>query len=77
MKDLASLSANRNQISDVSPLQTLTKLHYLFLSDNKIKDIMPLQPLKRLNSASFRRNPIVNKICPVPKPVNDLPICSF
>ena len=73
MKDLASLSANRNQISDVSPLQTLTKLHYLALNDNQIKDVTPLQLLNRLNIASFRRNPIVNKICPVPQPQ----ICAF
>ncbi|WP_434685117.1 leucine-rich repeat domain-containing protein [Pseudanabaena minima] len=77
MKDLTSLRANRNQISDVSPLQTLTKLHYLALNDNKIQDVTSLQLLNRLNIATFRGNPIINKICPVPKPVNDLPICAF
>jgi internalin A len=73
MKDLTSLSANRNQISDVSPLQTLTKLHYLALNDNKIQDVTSLQPLKGLNIASFKRNPIINKTCPVPQ----TQICAF
>lgn len=79
MKDLEILSAKRNQITDVRPLQTLTKIYYLFLSDNKITDIMPLQSLKRLNAASFGRNPIINKVCPVAvaDPVKNLAICSF
>jgi internalin A len=64
MKDMTYLSANRNQISDVRPLQGLTKLERLFLQDNQIKDIMPLKSLTSLWAASFRRNPIINKACP-------------
>ena len=66
-----------NKISDVTPLKELIKLNYLLLHDNKITDIMPLQSLTGLQAASFRRNPIINKVCPVANPVNDLPICSF
>jgi internalin A len=76
MKDLTYLSAKRNQISDVSPLKNLTNLQRLFLDDNKITDIMSLQSLKKLNAATFRRNPIIKKVCPVESTVY-MPRCSF
>jgi Leucine-rich repeat (LRR) protein len=76
MKDLTYLAVKRNQISDVSPLQNLTNLQRLFLDDNKITDIMSLQSLKKLNAATFRRNPIIKKVCPVKSTVY-MPRCSF
>jgi len=39
---MARLYLERNQISDISPLASLTNLDTLWLSDNQISDISPL-----------------------------------
>jgi internalin A len=42
------LSLNNNQITDLKPLSSLTKLTYLVLDNNQIADLKPLSSLTKL-----------------------------
>ncbi|WP_293149564.1 MULTISPECIES: leucine-rich repeat domain-containing protein [unclassified Microcoleus] len=52
------LNLSDNQISDITPLQSLTNLTILNLSDNQISDITPLQSLTNLKELIFHKNQI-------------------
>ena len=47
-----------NYISDLSPLSSLTNLHYLRLQRNRISDLTPLSSLRNLTSLDLSRNQI-------------------
>lgn len=52
------LSIYRNQISDVKPLASLTKLKMLYLNNNKITDVNPLTSLTNLRLLLLNANQI-------------------
>ena len=54
--NITSLALDHNQISDISPLNNLTKLRYLALDDNKIIDISPLKNLINLEELHIRES---------------------
>ena len=47
-----------NEITDVSPLASLTNLTTLNLSDNRISDVSPLASLTNLTWLNLMRNPL-------------------
>jgi len=49
---------SNNQISDITPLENLTKLNRLFLDSNNIKDIAPLIKIGELEMLILDNNPI-------------------
>ena len=55
---LQTLGMRGNQISDITPLQSLTQLSGLGLSGNQISDITPLQNLTQLNRLTLYENQI-------------------
>ncbi|HAZ43735.1 MAG TPA: hypothetical protein DDW76_10405 [Cyanobacteria bacterium UBA11369] len=55
---------SNNQISDVSPLRSLTNLTILLLDNNQISDVTPLQSLNKLRKLQLGGNPIANQTCP-------------
>jgi len=55
-KDITTLSLNRNQINDVTPLTMLTQLAILGLNDNNINDITPLESLENLVALGIEGN---------------------
>lgn len=52
------LTISRNQISDLTPLQSLTHLTHLYLYNHQISDITPLQFLTHLTALDLRDNQI-------------------
>jgi len=50
LKTLTRLALNGNQISDVKPLEGLTKLTSLVLNGNQISDVKPLAGLTKLTT---------------------------
>ncbi|HEM2358849.1 TPA: InlB B-repeat-containing protein, partial [Listeria monocytogenes] len=58
--DLYSLSLNYNQIEDISPLASLTSLHYFTAYVNQITDITPVANMTRLNSLKIGNNKITD-----------------
>ncbi len=54
------LSANKNKITDVTPLVSLDKCSYLHLIDNQITDIKPLSELKGLENLDLTLNKIID-----------------
>ena len=52
------LTISRNQISDITPLQSLTHLTHLYLYNHQISDITPLQSLTHLKTLGLRDNQI-------------------
>ena len=54
------LNLNKNNISDITPLQSLTGLKYLTLNENQISDITPLQSLTKLDTLSLFNNQIID-----------------
>ena len=52
------LNLNRNQISDIKPLESLTNLKWLDLGNNQISDIKPLQSLTNLRDLFLNDNQI-------------------
>ncbi|MFN0200059.1 MAG: leucine-rich repeat domain-containing protein, partial [Bacteroidia bacterium] len=63
---LESLSFSSNQVSDISPLEKLTALTYLYFSYNQVSDISPLEKLTALTQLDFSRNQ-VSDISPLEK----------
>lgn len=55
--DVTHLNLRMNQISDISPLATLTHLVLLDLGTNRIDDLSPLASLTNLYSLSLSSNP--------------------
>ncbi|EAG1140461.1 LPXTG cell wall anchor domain-containing protein, partial [Listeria monocytogenes] len=55
-----SLSLNYNQIEDISPLASLTSLHYFTAYVNQITDITPVANMTRLNSLKIGNNKITD-----------------
>jgi Leucine-rich repeat (LRR) protein len=53
-----SLVLSSNQISDISPLSSLTELNALSLSNNKISNLSQLQPLVKLSYLDLKDNSI-------------------
>ncbi|WP_445248569.1 hypothetical protein [Microcoleus sp. OTE_8_concoct_300] len=60
---VTQLALHNNQIFDISPLTSLTKLELLSLDNNQIFDISPLRYLTKLNYVFFMNNPIRNRSC--------------
>lgn len=60
-----SLSLERNQISDLSPLAGLEKLNNLALSSNQISDLSPLSDLINLRHLSIYFNPEITDLSPL------------
>ncbi|EGQ0226932.1 LPXTG cell wall anchor domain-containing protein, partial [Listeria monocytogenes] len=60
LTDLYSLSLNYNQIEDISPLASLTSLHYFTAYVNQITDITPVANMTRLNSLKIGNNKITD-----------------
>ena len=58
LSSLTKLDLNKNQISDLKPLQGLTNLTQLVLANNKISDIKPLQRLTKLEFLNLAENQI-------------------
>jgi len=56
--NLKTLHLSSNEITDISPLHSLTKLAYLSLENNNIRDISALGSLKRLETIQLSRNQI-------------------
>jgi Leucine-rich repeat (LRR) protein len=56
------LSLDFNQISDLTPLQSLKNLTWLSLSGNKISDLTPLQVLNHLTQLKIRDNPLPQEL---------------
>ena len=52
------LTISRNQISDITPLQSLTHLTHLYLYNHQISDITPLQSLTHLTHLYLSNNQI-------------------
>ena len=52
------LTISRNQISDITPLQSLTHLTHLYLYNHQISDITPLKSLTHLKTLDVRDNHI-------------------
>ncbi|MEG4069688.1 leucine-rich repeat domain-containing protein [Microcoleus sp. Pol11C2] len=52
------LTISRNQISDITPLQSLTHLTHLYLYNHQISDITPLQSLTHLKTLDLHDNQI-------------------
>ena len=52
------LTISRNQISDITPLQSLTHLTHLYLYNHQISDITPLQSLTHLKTLDVHDNHI-------------------
>jgi len=57
---LPRLDIHSNQVSDISPIQTLTQLTELLLSNNKIRDISPLRTLTHLDNLDLCKNEITH-----------------
>lgn len=60
LSSLRELDLSRNQISDITPLTSLTNLTFLDLSDNRISDITPLKSLTNLTLLNLNANQISN-----------------
>jgi internalin A len=58
LKELVNLGISDNLVTDVSPLENLTKLRYLILWRNKIKDIGVLSNMPEMTDLSIGDNPI-------------------
>ena len=58
LSSLTSLSLSNNKISDIKPLESLTKLIVLNLSGNQINDIKSLQSLTNLTGLGLNNNQI-------------------
>ena len=56
LSSFAYLVLTSNEITDVKPLQSLTRLTWLDLSDNQIADIKPLQSLTRMVRLELQNN---------------------
>jgi internalin A len=67
------LYLDKNQISDIKPLESLTNLTVLYLDKNQISDIKPLESLTKLTVLYLSGNPIAPKTCPL-KPES---ICNW
>ncbi len=65
LSSLTELTLDHKKISDVKPLESLTKLIALSLAKNKISDIQPLRCLTKLTNLSLSENPIAPKTCPL------------
>jgi Leucine-rich repeat (LRR) protein len=59
-KNTASLGLSWNKITDISPLESLTELRWLFLSDNNISDLTPLSELTNLRILNIAGNEITD-----------------
>ena len=57
---MVQLSLDGNAISDVSPLQDMIDVRYLFLSNNNIEDIAPLRRLNALQVLRLENNDITD-----------------
>lgn len=55
----------QNQISDITPIASLTNLEKLVLSGNNISNITPLQNLEKLDRVYLNDNQIKDETCPV------------
>ena len=73
LSSLTQLVFDKNQISDIKPLESLTNLTWLDLDNNQISDIKPLQSLTNLTLVGLGGNPIALKTCPL-KPES---ICNW
>ena len=69
LSSLMKLSLYSNQISDIKPLESLTKLTWLDLGSNKISDITPLASLTNLIFLDLHTNEI-NDIKPLESSTN-------
>ena len=67
------LVLSNNQITDLKPLSSLTRLTYLYLSDNQITDLKPLSSLTHVAALYLQNNPLTTKTCPFKIKV----ICNF
>ncbi|MGB3267018.1 MAG: leucine-rich repeat domain-containing protein [Microcoleus sp.] len=65
LSSITELDLSDNKITDIKPLQSLTKLDWLHLIDNQISDIKPLQSLTKLTKLGLGGNPISPKTCPL------------
>lgn len=63
-EDATALTLAANQISDITPLTSLTKLTYLDLCVNEISDVAPLKSLTNLYYLNLNDNKI-NDITPL------------
>jgi serine/threonine protein kinase len=59
-EDVTFLDISGNQISDISSLQSLSKLESLFLQNNQISDTTPLEVLAELKILNLISNPITD-----------------
>ncbi len=57
-KNLKTITMYNNNISDLSPISTLTQLENLYLGNNNISDLSPIQNLINLKQLTIGANPI-------------------
>ncbi|MEG4419228.1 leucine-rich repeat domain-containing protein [Microcoleus sp. LAD1_D5] len=65
LSSLTGLLLEKNQISDIKPLESLTNLTLLLLEKNQISDIKPLESLTKLTELLLSGNPLTPKTCPL------------
>jgi len=58
LSSLTEIKLDKNQISDIKPLESLTNLTSLRLNDNQISDIKPLESLTKLIRLNLSDNQI-------------------
>jgi len=69
--DVTTLYLNGNEITDISPLKSLTGLTELYLNSNNINNLSSLQSLNRLTVLSLNDNRSISDLSPL-KSLNNL-----
>ncbi|MEO0489405.1 MAG: leucine-rich repeat domain-containing protein [Cyanobacteria bacterium J06659_2] len=64
MTALTNLDLGRKQITDVTPLASLTNLAWLDLNNNQITDVSALADLPNLTTLVLVDNPLNDQTCP-------------
>jgi len=69
LNQLSKLFLTDNQITDITPIASLTNLTYLDLKDNQISDLKPLKSLTNLSILSIEGNQIsdIKPLASLPK----------
>ncbi len=63
---LTKITAEDNDLTDISALASMTQLQRIYIGKNKITDLSPLAGLKKLKTVSVRGNPVKKgeEFCP-------------
>jgi Leucine-rich repeat (LRR) protein len=58
MTGLVTLEARNNEIADLTPALSLTKLSYLLVSGNQISTVAPVKDIKVISEIDLANNPL-------------------